>query len=97
MFKAFPGSDFIIDTAKQFLVSMHSTDELKEILRWQSNKLVQKIKGETVELEVHYKSNIIKMKSKKLFLPDEEDTVIMVVYKLLVMKNKYCFGINLIA
>ena len=84
MFEGFPGADFVLDTAKKFLVAMRSTDELKEVLRWQSNKVIQNIDGQAVGVEVHYKLNIVdETKKKNYIMKDEKDTIFMVAYKTL--------------
>ena len=81
MFEGFPGTDFIVDTAKKFVMAMNSTDELKEILRWQSNKVIRNIDGQSVGVEVHYKLSILEETTKHYISKNEKDTVIMLAYK----------------
>ena len=87
--------DFILDTAKAFVLSMHSTDELEKIHRWQSHR-AQNINGEVIGIEVHYKLKIFKMKSKMSISSQHEDIVIMVGYRFMVhvMNNMYYLSWN---
>lgn len=75
MFKGFPGTDFIVDTAEKFVMAVNSTDELKEIPCWQSNKVIRNIDGQSVGVEVHYKLSILEETT------NEKDTVIMLAFK----------------
>ena len=85
LFEGFPGTDFILETAKKFVMAMRSTDELKNILRWQSNKVIRKVDGQAIGVEVHYKVNIMEDTKKTgiLKLSEEKETTVMVAYKTL--------------
>ena len=92
IFEGFPGAAFVLDTAKKFLVAMRSTEELKEILRWQSNKVILDIDGQAVGIEVHYKLNIVEETKKNYIMKNETDTIFMVAYKTLAHSMKVQVG-----
>ena len=75
-----PGSDFIMETIEKFLTTIRSTDELKELLCWQSNKVIRNIDGNAIGIEVYYK--LTTMEEIGIFpVMDKKNTIIAVAYK----------------
>lgn len=81
IFAKFPGSSFINETAQKLVLTMRSTDELKEIIRWQSNKVVRNVDGQVYGIEVHYKLNMMEDIKKHYISKDQKDTILIVAYK----------------
>ena len=61
IFNGLPGMEFIVETAKKLIEAIRGTDELKEVVRWQSNKVVQSDADgkRSIGIEVHYKLKIL--------------------------------------
>ena len=89
IFKGMPGMEFIIDTAQKLISAIRETDELKEIIRWQSNKVIQADadRKRSIGVEVHYKLKILEETKGKIGTPfgnlraGSKNTVLLIAYK----------------
>lgn len=75
---------FIVDAAEKMIYAMHSTDEMKEVMRWQMRKQVIKVGSQVIGMEAHYRVKVLEEKSKNYVTKDTKDTVVIIGYKILV-------------
>jgi len=80
IFADFPGVKLLMDHAKKLILCTRQSSSLKEILRWQSSKVMTVIDGKTVGLEVHYKLKIFEEDTGRFYSP-KKDTVVLIGYK----------------
>ena len=84
IFSGLPGMEFIVDTARKLIEAIRETDELKEIVRWQSNKVIQTdVEGRrSIGVEVHYKLKILEQ-TKSSWRPGggSKNTALLIAYK----------------
>ena len=84
IFKGLPGMEFIVDTAQKLIAAIRETDELKEIVRWQSNKVIQADadKKRSIGIEVHYKLKILEeTKGGYILRGGNKNTALLIAYK----------------
>ena len=84
IFEGLPGMEFIIDTAKKLISAIRQTDELKEIIRWQSNRVIQTDDAgkSSIGVEVHYKLKILEeTKSEGMLRGKSKSTAFLIAYK----------------
>ena len=85
VFIDFPGVDTLMDHAKKLIQCTRDSSALKEIMRWQSSKVMRVIEGSTIGIEVHYKLKIYEEStgSRFWFSPSslKKDTVVLIGYK----------------
>ena len=80
IFKGFPVMSLLIDAASSMISAMNATEELTEILRWQQRKLIKRVGGEVIGMEVHYKVKILE-ETKGWVGSRKKETVVLVAYK----------------
>lgn len=81
MFGKFPLAEFLIDTTTTLVSIMSSSEEMKELLRWQERKMVKRVGNKVFGVEVHYKIKMLD-ETKGLF-STTKDTVVLIAYKCL--------------
>lgn len=86
IFNGLPGMEFIVETAQKLIEAIRGTDELKEIVRWQSNKVIQSdVDGKrSIGIEVHYKLKILEeTKGGGMLRGGSKNTALLIAYKYL--------------
>jgi len=81
IFDGFPAAHVIMDEAQKLIHAMHSTESLKEILRWQSKCLVTKQDGQNVGIEAHYKLKLLEETNGIRYINKKKVTVFVIAYK----------------
>lgn len=79
IFGGFPILEFLVDTATKLVSTMASSEDLKEILRWQERKMVKRVGDQVFGLEAHYKVKVLE-ETKGTFIKSK-DTVVLIAYK----------------
>ena len=77
-------TEFLVETATRMISAMNSTDEMKEIMRWQRRKQVVNVDGQVVGMEVHYRVKLLEEKTKYYISKSSRDTVVLIGYKIMV-------------
>ena len=83
VFKGFPVMKVVIDAATNMIAAMTSSPDMKEIMRWQQQKLVKRVGNKVYGLEIHYKVKVLEEANKgwNPLKSDKKDAIIMVAYK----------------
>ena len=79
IFSGFPILEFLVETASKLVSTMASSEELKEILRWQERKMVKRVGNKVYGIEAHYKIKILEETKGTKF--KSKDTVVLIAYK----------------
>ena len=77
-------TEILVETATRMVSAMNSTDEMREIMRWQRRKQVVNVDGQVVGMEVHYRVKLLEEKTKHYISKDSKDTVVLIGYKIMV-------------
>lgn len=81
IFAGFPLLEFLVETATKLVTTMTSSEELKEILRWQERKMVKRIDNKVYGIEAHYKVKILEESKGSVPGFKSSDTVVLIAYK----------------
>lgn len=81
IFGGFPLLGFLVETASKLISTMASSDDLKEILRWQERTMVKRVGDKVFGIEAHYKVKVLE--ESKGVVPGfkSKDTVVLIAYK----------------
>lgn len=77
-------TEFLVETATRMVSAMQSTEEMKEVMRWQRRKQVVKVDDKVVGMEAHYRVKLLEEKSRSYLPFGSKDTVVMIGYKIYV-------------
>lgn len=81
IFAGFPLLGFLVETASKLITTMASSEDLKEILRWQERIMVKRVGDKVFGIEAHYKVKLLE--ESKGVVPGfkSKDTVVLIAYK----------------
>jgi len=79
IFGGFPIMGFLVETATKLVSTMTSSDDLKEILRWQERIMVKRVGDKVYGIEAHYKVKVLEESKGTVF--KTKDTVVLIAYK----------------
>ena len=81
IFSGFPILEFLVETASKLVSTMTSSQELKEILRWQERKMVKRVGNKVYGMEAHYKVKVLEETKGSVPGFKSKDTVVLIAYK----------------
>jgi len=81
IFGGSPLLEFLVETATRMVSTMISSHELKEILRWQEQKVVKRVGNKVYGMEAHYKVKLLEESKGNLPGFRSRDTVVLIAYK----------------
>ena len=81
IFGGFPILNFLVETATKLVSTITSSQDLKEILRWQERKKVTRVGDKVYGMEVHYKLKLLEEDKGTMFTGRSKDTVVLIAYK----------------
>jgi len=81
IFGGFPLLDFLVETATKLVSAMTSSEDLKEILRWQERTIVKRVGRQVYGMEAHYKVKVLEETKGSVPGFKSKDTVVLIAYK----------------